>query len=53
MLFDPLEEQFDMPTRLVELSDGERRQQKIICEKDKRSVSVGCSASVENGLMKG
>ena len=34
MLFDPFEEEFDLPTTLVELCNGKRREKKIVGEKD-------------------
>ena len=34
MLLDPLEEQLDLPTTAVELSNGQSRQGKVVGEKD-------------------
>lgn len=36
MLFDPLEEQLDLPTAAIQLSDGARRQVGIVCQEDQR-----------------
>src|SRR5262245_14366451 len=35
MLLDPAKEQFDFPTTLIELGDGQSRQEKVVGEKDK------------------
>jgi len=42
MLFDPLEEQFDLPAALVKLQDGERGQKKLLVRK-MRILSVAAS----------
>jgi len=34
MLFDPFEEQFDLPTATIQLPNGQRRQQKVVGQKD-------------------
>ena len=34
MLFDPAKEKFYLPTTLIELGDGERREKKVVAEKD-------------------
>ena len=39
MLFDPFEEQLDLPTALVDLGDGERRLGEIVGQED-QSVAV-------------
>ena len=36
MLLDPFEKQFDLPTALVELNDGQRRHGKVVGQKDQR-----------------
>ena len=38
--FDPLEEEFDLPSRLVELGNGERRDLQIVCEEDQILFSL-------------
>src|SRR5438477_329454 len=35
VLLDPLEEQLDLPTALVQSADGQRRKRKVIRQKDK------------------
>jgi hypothetical protein len=39
MLFDPSKEQFHLPTTLIELSDRERWQEKVVGEKDQPFLS--------------
>ena len=41
MLFDPFEEQFDLPTALVELSDRQRRKDEVVRQEDESLVVVG------------
>ena len=41
MLLDPLEEQFDLPARLVERTDGGSRQGKVVGQEDERLVGLG------------
>ena len=41
MLLDPLEEQLDMPTILVERTDGGRRECHLIGEEDERLAGLG------------
>ena len=36
MLFDPLEEQLDLPARLVERADGGGRQREVVGQEDQR-----------------
>jgi len=38
MLFDPFEEQLDLPTALVDLGDGERRQGEVVGQEDQSAV---------------
>ena len=40
MLLDPLEEQFDLPTTLVERRDGQSWQRRVVGEKDQRFSSL-------------
>jgi hypothetical protein len=40
VLFDPLEEKFDLPATLVELRDGQRRQVEVVRQKDQSAVAV-------------
>jgi hypothetical protein len=35
MLFDPFEEQFDLPARAIDLGDRDSIQQEVVCEKDR------------------
>jgi len=41
VLFDPLEEQLDLPARLVERTDGACRQDELVGEKDERLGGFG------------
>jgi hypothetical protein len=41
MLFDPLEEQFDLPTTTVQLGNGQRRQCEVVGQKDQTFPSLG------------
>jgi hypothetical protein len=41
MLFDPLEEQLDLPTALVDLGDSEGRQREFVGQEDESSVQFG------------
>jgi hypothetical protein len=41
MLFDPLEEQFDLPARLVQRTDSACRQHELVGEEDERFGSFG------------
>jgi len=41
MLLYPLEEQFDLPTAAIKLDDGDRRQGKVVGEKDQRLGGLG------------
>ena len=41
MLFDPFEEQFDLPATMIQLSDDQSRHGKIIGEKDQRFACLG------------
>ena len=41
MLVDPLEEQFDLPARLVERTDGACRQDELVGEEDERRGGFG------------
>ena len=41
MLFDPAEEQFDLPAGAVELRDDQGRELKIVGEKDQAQVFLG------------
>ena len=41
MLFDPSEEQLDLPAAALEFGDGERRQGDVIGQKDQRLVGIG------------
>src|ERR1035441_4601180 len=41
MLFDPLEEQFDLPATLVKLRDDKRGQKQMVGEKDEDLVGFG------------
>ena len=55
MLFDPFEEQFDLPAALVELRDRQHRQHKVVRQKDKfvcrfRRRSNGSSATVRSTI---
>jgi hypothetical protein len=38
MLLDPFEEQLDLPTALVDLGDGERRQGEVVGQEDQSAV---------------
>ena len=38
MLFDPFEEQFDLPAALVDLGDGKRGQGKVVGQEDQSAV---------------
>ena len=40
VLFDPLEEEFDLPATLVELRDGQRRQVEVVRQKDQPAAAV-------------
>ena len=41
VLFDPLEEQFDLPATLVELGDGQSRKSEVVGEKDEALAGLG------------
>ena len=41
MLLDPFEEQFHLPTTAIELGDGQRRQGKVVRQKDQPSFLLG------------
>lgn len=41
MLFDPLEEQLDLPTTAVKLGDGQCRQCEVVGEKDQSLCGLG------------
>ena len=41
MLFDPLEEQFDLPATLLKLRDDERGQREIVGQEDEDLVGFG------------
>ena len=38
VLLDPLEEEFHLPARLVQLSDGESRESEVVRQKDERAI---------------
>ncbi len=40
VLLDPFEEQFDLPTVLVECCDGQRRQDKVVGQEDERLAAL-------------
>ena len=40
VLLDPLEEQFDLPATSIQLSDGQRRQGKIVGQKNQSLVGL-------------
>src|SRR5205807_7100650 len=41
MLFDPFEEQLDLPATAIELSDGQRRQRKVVGNENHALVGLG------------
>jgi len=41
VLLDPLEEQLDLPTRLVDAGDGQRREREIVGQKLESLVRLG------------
>ena len=41
MLLDPFEEQFHLPATAIELGDGQRRQGKVVRQKDQPSLLLG------------
>ena len=41
MLFDPFEEQFDLPAAAIKLGDGRRRQGKVVRQEDETFVVFG------------
>ena len=45
MLLDPLEEQLDMPAALVERSDGQGRQRRVVGQKHQRLAGLGVPES--------
>ena len=45
MLFDPLEEQLDLPTAAIQLGDGSRRQFGVVRQKDQRLALVFLDAN--------
>ncbi len=68
MLFDPFEEQFDLPAAMIELGDGQRRHGEVVGQEDERFAGLGIpkadapqrvgiilpgvKASGQNGLVK-
>ena len=41
MLFDPFEEQFDLPAALIELDDGQSRHGEVVGQEDQRQTGFG------------
>jgi hypothetical protein len=41
ILFDLLEEQFDLPAATIQLRNGQRRQVEVVCEKDQIPLVFG------------
>lgn len=54
MLFDPLEEDFDLPAAAIEFSDGQRRHGEIVGQEDQDIAGIGiaiANAAERNGII--
>jgi hypothetical protein len=40
VLLDPFEEELDLPSAAINLSNGQRRQKEVVCEEDESFVDV-------------
>ena len=52
VLFDPFEEELDLPTHSIDLSDGESGQGKVVCYEDETFRAFGVDVSDSSELLR-